>query len=260
MRKQLAFLYVLLVLILLTGAGAVYYLYISSQDPYMEEYDYDEVQELVTVVPEPTSDPEEEEGPVIEYNAEELLEINEQFKGWLMIPDSVISLPVVQGTDNSFYLNHSFTKEYSVFGALFFDKNCSENSRSRVIHGHNMGIAREEMFSTLVNYQDQSYAEAHKIIYFSEPGVEGETWEVFSVLNFDTNRLDEFNYRRSDFDSDEDFAAFTAYLKGKSIYQTEYMPDGEDVIILSTCYKALGESNRLLICAAKTDGTNTPYQ
>ncbi len=225
-----------------------YYLYLETQVPDpMDQYDYEDIQSLVVTM----AIPEEEKAPTIQYNAEELLATNEDFTGWLYIPDSYINLPVVTGTDNSWYLTHSFTKAYSVFGCPFIDINTPSGSRNRVIHGHNMGSKRTEMFSRLLDYQDQAYAEEHKYIYYSEPGTEGETYEVFAVLNFDISNLDTFNCYKPDFDTEDDFNDFISYLKTKSLYKTDYVPNTE-TLILSTCNRYYGESNRLLICAGKT--------
>ena len=43
---------------------------------------------------------------------------------------------------------------------------------------------------------------------------------------------------------------YVAYLKKNSIYESEYVPTGE-TIILSTRNRSFGESNRLLICAGR---------
>ena len=78
---------------------------------------------------------------------EELQKENSDIVGWLEIPDSNISYPVLQGTDNSYYVNHNYKKEYSKNGSLFLDKDYdwSIPSTNLLIHGHN-NRGTNEMF------------------------------------------------------------------------------------------------------------------
>lgn len=211
------------------------------------EYDYEDVQLKITVASGPRP-------PV--FDAEELRSINSDFRAWLQIPETDISYPVVQGTDNSFYLKHSFSKEYSSFGCLFLDYRTTAADRSLVIHGHNMGLNRDEMFSSLVDFQDQAFAEEHTTIFYSDPEKPGEErYTLFAVLNQDIRDNSIFNYRQQQFVDDEEFQAFVSFLQERSIYSGNYTPTG-DIIILSTCNNAYGENNRLLICAGREKNVN----
>ena len=208
------------------------------------EYDYEALQMQITVAPFDRLEPPK-------YDAHALRQENPDFQGWLQIPDMAISLPVVQGTDNGYYLKHSFSRARSSFGCLFLEYDTQDTDRNLVIHGHNMGINREEMFSTLVNYQDQSFADAHKTIFYSDPDKPGkERYTLFAVLNLDIQNEDGFQYRQQTFSDDNAFQEYVAYLKKHSIYTSDYVPTGE-TIILSTCNRPFGDSNRLLICAGR---------
>lgn len=208
------------------------------------QYDYADMQLDIQIAPFDDLQP-----PV--FDADALRAQNSDFRGWLQIPDTTISLPVVQGTDNSFYLKHSFSREYSGFGCLFLDHRTTKEDRSLVIHGHNMGLNRTEMFSSLVHYQDPEYAKAHDTIFYCDPERVGEErYTVFAVLNLDIHNSDGFAYRQQQFADDAAFQAFVSYLKDHSIYKSDVVPDG-NLLILSTCNRAYGDSNRLLICAGK---------
>ena len=78
---------------------------------------------------------------------EELQKENSDIIGWLEIPNSNISYPVLQGKDNSYYVNHNYKKEYSKNGSLFLDKDYdwSLPSTNLLIHGHN-NRGTNEMF------------------------------------------------------------------------------------------------------------------
>lgn len=217
---------------------------VDKADPVLDAYDYEDMQLQIKVEPFDTLKPPE-------FDAQALRKENSDFLAWLQIPDTEISFPVVQGTDNAYYLKHSFAKNYSSFGCLFLDYRTKPDDRSLVIHGHNMGLNRTEMFSSLVNYQDQNYAEEHKTIFYCNPERAGEErYTVFAVLNLDIYNADQFNYRQQQFENDAAFHEFVSYLKDHSIFASDYEPTGE-LIILSTCNRAYGESNRLLICAGR---------
>ena len=243
-------------LILMIGLGCfALYLNFQVQEEYedtlvanMEEYDYEVIQDLVTF-------PQEELFEV-PYDIKEMLSINEDFKGWLWIPETSVNYPVVQTDNNSTYLTTSFQGDYSSFGSLFLDKDSISGSRNRVIHGHNMGSTRTEMFSSLVGYQDQSWAKEREVAYFTEPeAMEDAAYQLFAVLNFNIKDLDEFNYMKTNFDTEDDFQAFIDYLKNRSVYDTEFYPQ-RDTLILSTCNRAYGKDNRLLICFGRPDAVN----
>lgn len=78
---------------------------------------------------------------------EELQKENSDIIGWLEIPGSNISYPVLQGEDNEFYVTHNYKKEYSKNGSLFLDKDYdwSLPSSNLLIRGHN-NRGTNEMF------------------------------------------------------------------------------------------------------------------
>lgn len=252
MKKQLFFLYFLLFLFLaVIGYSSFMLLTMETEPEIPEEYaGYVEIQQDVTVS-EAAPEPEEtlgDNGVYLDFDLEELLSINENFDSWLFIPDTEISFPVVRTTDNYYYLDHSFDRSRSIYGCLYFDVACVPGSENHVIHGHNMGINRKEMFSTLVSYQDQTYAQEHTTAYLAvSPEEAAEVYELFAVINFDLASNYPFDYVKPNFESAEDKEAFIAYLQNLSIYETEYVPEGK-LLILSTCNRGFGANNRLLIC------------
>lgn len=250
MNKKLITLYVLLALFVGLGIFAAYSFLSDVPDTEEETlppYEFEDISDLTgdQEDPEQTEDGQFPGPPSID--ADKLRAQNEDFMGWLYIPETYISFPVVKATDNAFYLTHGFNGYESAYGCPFVDTRTSPESGSMVIHGHNMGNNRTEMFSPLLQYQSQAYAELHEAAQLTMPGLnEGrEEYRLFAVLNFDINS--DFDYIRSDFLSDADRADYISYLQNHSIFSTDFTPEHE-TFILSTCNRTYGADNRLLIC------------
>ena len=250
MNKKLIILYVLLALFVGLGIFAAYSFLSDVPDTdeeTMPPYEFEDISGLTgdQEDPEQTEDGQFPGPPSID--ADKLRAQNEDFLGWLYIPETYISFPLVKATDNAFYLTHGFNGSESAYGCPFVDTRTSPESGNMVIHGHNMGNNRTEMFSPLLQYQSQAYAELHETAQITMPGLnEGrEEYRLFAVLNFDINS--DFDYIRSDFLSDEDRTAYISYLQNHSIFSTDFTPEHE-TFILSTCNRTYGADNRLLIC------------
>ena len=91
----------------------------------------------------------------------ELHSLNNDMVGWLDIPGTGISYPVMgeglEGED--FYLTHDFRKDRSARGALYTD-----GVSSNMIYGHNMRDG--SMFGDLDLYKDKEYMEEHGELIF----------------------------------------------------------------------------------------------
>ena len=99
------------------------------------------------------------------YDFDTLKKENPDTIGWIHIPDTKISYPIVQGTDNDFYLKHDFNGEASVAGSIYLDYESEGDfeGRNNILYGHNM--KNGSMFKDIVRYKDPSYFKEHQ--YFS---------------------------------------------------------------------------------------------
>ena len=81
-----------------------------------------------------------EDMPEILDEYKTLFEKNKKLIGWLKIDDTIIDYPVMQTSDNKYYLEHNFNQEYDKNGSLFLDCSCSVYPRSTnlIIYGHHM--------------------------------------------------------------------------------------------------------------------------
>ena len=115
--------------------------------------------------PEETEEPEEEKpvyidpyaGALAAMDFTALREVNSDVLGWILIPGTVISYPLLQGDDNSYYLNHTWKKWTNVVGSIFLEcQNSPDLSDfNTVVYGHRMNNG--SMFASLKYYKQQSY-------------------------------------------------------------------------------------------------------
>lgn len=183
-----------------------------------------------------SAEPEETvEAPTIErvltVDFDELFAINEDVVAWLYLPDTVINYPVVQGTDNSYYLKHLLDGTYNNNGCLFIDyKNKIDFSDDNtLIYGHHMDSGK--MFASLVNYKEQSFYDAHPVVYFSTPE-QDYMIEIFSgyVTTTDSDaymiswssREEKIQWLKDMFHNSDFYSELTVY------------PD-DHIVTLSTC-------------------------
>ena len=98
---------------------------------------------------------------------DQLKQLNPDIIGWIEIENTDISYPVLQCSDNNYYMNHNYKKEKSKNGAIFLDKdyNWDLPSSNLLIYGHNM--KNNTMFQHLLKYTDKAFFDEHPIIKFT---------------------------------------------------------------------------------------------
>lgn len=182
------------------------------------------------------------------YDFTELLKQNAQTVGWVYVPNTNIDYPVVQFSDNEYYLNHSFNNSDNSAGWIFADYSCDvKNSKNVIIYGHN----RKDwsMFGSLksVLQDDWRNNAINNYITFSDLDESG-IYKIFSVFICNDDSVD--SYLENDFYSDAKFKAYMEKIKNTSIYNFDTDIENVDKIItLYTCYGL--NNQRLLVFAAK---------
>ena len=187
MKKEYILLGILVVILL--AAGLWIFQIISEYQRADQEYE--ELREYVKEAEkeeqdqkegEPEKQEEEESGEASSAEAftvdfASLQQINEDIVAWLRIP-GVLDYPVVQGTDNSYYLHHTFRKEYNIAGSIFLDaRNMADFSDSKnIIYGHNM--RNGSMFHVLRNFQDLDFYQANREIWLYLPDGSVQVYEI----------------------------------------------------------------------------------
>lgn len=167
----------------------------------------------------------------IDFN--KLKEQNTDAVGFLKVNGIGIQQVIVQGKDNSFYLNHSFNKDKNLAGWIFADyKNKLDgNDQNIVIYGHNM--KNGTMFSNLKKILNDDWCkddENRIIILVTEN--EEYMYKVFSVYQIE----DEDYYIKTQFNNNEDFKKFIDTMKLRSKFNfNEEVDENDKILTLSTC-------------------------
>lgn len=184
----------------------------------------------------------------------ELKKENEDIIGWLEIKDTNINYPILQGTDNDYYLTHNYKKEKVTGGSLFLDKDYdfSIPSSNLLIYGHRnkKGI----MFEDLLKYKDQQFYEEHPKVRFTttEDDSEYEIIAVFYSKVYYQDEKDVFRYYYFiNAENEKEYNEYVNNAKKESIYDTEKTAKyGEQLLTLSTCEYSQA-NGRFVIVARK---------
>lgn len=183
----------------------------------------------------------------INVDFEELFAINKDICAWIYLQDSPIDYAVVQGKDNSYYLDHSVTNEKQSYGAIYVDMNNAPGfvDDNTIIYGHRMNNGA--MFAELLKYEKQSFYDSHQTMILATP--QGNyLLEVFSARII---AADIENYPLN-FGSEESFTKFVNIVKEQSFVQTDVaVSAGDKLVMLSTCIKA-DDSKRFVVHAKIT--------
>jgi len=179
--------------------------------------------------------PVEEEDPYLQAMADidlaALREVNPDVIGWIMIPDTGISYPLMQGTDNDYYLNRTWDRQSNAVGSIFleYQNNPDLTDFNTIIYGHNMNDG--SMFAGLREYRNQDFWEVHPYVYIcNDLGV--YRYEIFSAYYASVKS----NTYGLVFSREESRINFLAKLLEDSVIQTGVEPTPNDrILTLSTC-------------------------
>lgn len=80
--------------------------------------------------------------------------------GWLYIPNTAISYPVMQSDDNDYYLSHAYDGSYLKAGSVFLDYRYESRFMNpiNILYAHNM--KNGSMFAGVLSFTNDSYFES----------------------------------------------------------------------------------------------------
>ena len=181
--------------------------------------------------PEEGEAPEEAETSPVSVDFEALRQLGGDVIGWICLPDTVINYPVVQGRDNSYYLDHFPDGTSSVGGSIFADCACPSDfsGQNTILYGHNMRDG--SMFALIDDYIDPAFCEAHPFFYLNTPT---QNYRVDIFAGFTTDP-ESFVYTTA-FGEESDFAAYLNTLRSLSDFSVPTELSSSDrILTLSTC-------------------------
>ena len=216
-----------------------------------------------------------QEAPSVAADLADAYAQNDDLVGWLKAGEG-IDLPVVQ-SDNTYYLDHSFTGEEDRNGTLFLNMNNQLFPPDDVllIHGHNMKDG--SMFGTLPKFERYDYAKEHPLVTFQTIYDEEPVYYVpVSVFNasmlpdhsryFDITQIvfpDDEAGEVTDSSTFRQSSAFKAYLdelRAVSLWESPVDVNVDDkLLMLITCSYDLEDGRLMVVCRRLRDG-ETPEE
>jgi sortase B len=194
----------------------------------------------------------DENGILLEYAP--LYAQNPDLAGWLAIDGTKINYPVMQTPDRvDYYLQRSFSGEYSPWGCIYAREECdlAGPSDNITLYGHNMKDG--SMFAGLNAYTSRDFWRSHRYIRF-DTLTEHHTYEIFAVFTTTATVGEGFDYHDFIDAADEmEFDTFVAKCLSLSLYGTDLVPKcGDKILCLSTC-EYTQTNGRLVVAAVRID-------
>ncbi len=200
----------------------------------------------------------EQKEDIHEQKINKLKELHESYENvvaWLEIEGTDINYPIVQTTDNDYYLNHNYKNEKSSAGAIYFDKDVKINESDNLqIYGHRNKYGL--MFEPLIKYAKKDFYEEHKTINLTTLE-EDATYEILAIFYsrvYYSNETNVFRYYYFvNAESEEEYNKFVNNAKKASKFDTGVDAKyGDKLITLSTCEYSR-ENGRFVVVAKKID-------
>lgn len=162
-----------------------------------------------------------------------LKKINNEIVGFLTVNGTNINYPIVQHSDNSYYLKRDIYKKKSSMGWVYLDYRNSKNEfdSNNIIYGHSM--LNGTMFGTLKNVLTSNFRknEDNMIISYDTPNGQYK-FKIFSGYRVEYTT----DYLKTDFENKKEFDNFIKLIRGRSTFRTkDKIEYGDKILTLSTC-------------------------
>ncbi len=157
---------------------------------------------------------------------------NEDILGYIYIENTKISYPVVQGTDNVFYLNHDpFSKGYLIVGSVILDhhnnRDLSKNYNT-LIYGHNLDNGG--MFHDVTKFRDPTFFNETLIYVYTTNGL-----YIYKPFCFYMNRQVD-GYAKYSFYNKKNLAEWCTARQAMSEIPSDHVfTNNESILTLATC-------------------------
>ena len=180
-----------------------------------------------------------------EIDLNELVAINPEVLGWIYVSGTDMSFPLLQHSNNTYYLDRTWDLKSRFYGAIFLECQCSPtfSDFNTIIYGHN--LYNGGMFHDMRYFKKQDYYDEHPYIYIR--------------TNDDVRRYDIFACYEAPPKSPVFYLGITKeehkkevlnYAATNSLIETGINPSIDDQIIsLSTCTGNGSHVKRIIVQA-----------
>jgi sortase B len=158
---------------------------------------------------------------------------------WIIVTDTAIDYPLVQGEDNDYYISHNYKGEDDIGGAIFYDAYDEPyNKTITTIYGHSM--RNGTMFNNLHYFQqDHNRFNNSKLLIHTESGM-----TIYKPLGYYVTS-DDFFYKDLDDKFTKDAVDLIEKKSDYFIQQDEVIEDTH-IMALSTCDYSIN-NGRLIV-------------
>lgn len=179
----------------------------------------------------------------LEVDFDSLDSINSDTVAWIKINNTNINFPVVQTSNNSYYLTKNFNKQNNSAGWIFADyrNNFDTLDKNTIVYGHNR--RNGTMFSNLTYFLDFNWYENNENKYFNFI-TKNQSYiaEIFSIYKLPSRNISLINK----FSSTEEFKQNIDSWKNASFYDFKTnVNESDNLLTLCTCDNT--SINRIII-------------
>ncbi len=168
----------------------------------------------------------------------ELLKTNADTVAFIHVSGTNVNYPIVQASDNDYYLTHAFDKTKNEAGWVFMDyRNQNFQDANTIIYGH--GRLDSTVFGSLKNTLSTKWQNNsdNYVIYVSTP-TRNYLYQIFSIYTVEAEEY----YIRPNFANDDVYQTWIDTMKRRNIAPVDVEVSTADrILTLSTCKNNSGE-------------------
>lgn len=188
------------------------------------------------------------------YKFGRLYQANNDVIGWLSVPGTEISLPIVSSKtySSNYYNNHLFEGSVNKYGTPYTNSHITADSFERNIVIYGNGKDNVSVFSELKKFLDDKQYRSAPVITFDTLYLENR-WKIFSVYAVSSERssLD----IKTDFFDDTAFLEYVENIKNRSRIETNISCSASDELITLVCKD---ESSSVVVVARRVRDGESP--
>lgn len=179
-----------------------------------------------------------------------LKDINDGFRAYIAYDDEFISEPIVQGTDNEYYLNHWIDGSWANEGTFFFDCTNEMEDTNLTIYGHSVfyTLSASKMTPMRDLLDQEAYLKHPEFNIWYEDEV--ARYVITNIYYWDAIEDRDFAFTQRNFSSEAEFAEYTAYIDSRNLIEPlDKLEYGDRFVSIQTCRDL--ESNVRIIYTCK---------